>query len=120
MIGVDNKSAFCYLPLTVAERLGYFALEGLDVQVRDARSAGGGTATAVALLWANSPWASSYDALWNAPDETIIATAVADLADRYGPWPSVLGDISFDQKGDVTVPDYVFYIWRNGTYAELS
>jgi NitT/TauT family transport system substrate-binding protein len=35
VIGVDNKSAFCYLPLTVAERLGYFALEGLDVQVRD-------------------------------------------------------------------------------------
>lgn len=35
VIGVDNKSAFCYLPLTIAERLGYFALEGLDVQVRD-------------------------------------------------------------------------------------
>jgi branched-chain amino acid transport system substrate-binding protein len=32
----------------------------------------------------------------------------------------VLGDISFDQKGDVTVPDYVFYIWRNGSYAEIS
>lgn len=35
VLGVDNKTAFCYLPLTVAERLGYFAQEGLDVQVRD-------------------------------------------------------------------------------------
>ena len=34
-LAVENKSAFCYLPLTIAERLGYFASEGLDVQVRD-------------------------------------------------------------------------------------
>ena len=27
--------------------------------------------------------------------------------------------ISFDSKGDVTVPDYVFYVWRNGQYAEI-
>jgi branched-chain amino acid transport system substrate-binding protein len=36
-----------------------------------------------------------------------------------GPWQTVLGPISFDAKGDVTVPDYVFYIWRNGSYAEI-
>ena len=36
-----------------------------------------------------------------------------------GPWQTVLGDISFDGKGDVTVPDYVFYVWRNGSYAEM-
>lgn len=35
VVAVDNKASFCYLPLTIAERLGYFALEGLDVQVRD-------------------------------------------------------------------------------------
>jgi len=34
-LAVENKSAFCYLPLTIAERLGYFAAEGLDVQVRE-------------------------------------------------------------------------------------
>jgi branched-chain amino acid transport system substrate-binding protein len=34
-------------------------------------------------------------------------------------WQTVLGDISFDAKGDVTTPDYVFYIWRNGTYSEM-
>ena len=33
-------------------------------------------------------------------------------------WPSVLGAISFDSKGDVKVSDYVFYVWHNGSYAE--
>lgn len=35
LVAVDHKPAFCYLPLTIAERLGYFASEGLDVQVRE-------------------------------------------------------------------------------------
>lgn len=35
VVAVDNKASFCYLPLTIAERLGYFAIEGLDLQVRD-------------------------------------------------------------------------------------
>jgi NitT/TauT family transport system substrate-binding protein len=34
-IAVEDRSAFCYLPLTIAERLGYFAAEGLEVQVRE-------------------------------------------------------------------------------------
>jgi branched-chain amino acid transport system substrate-binding protein len=29
---------------------------------------------------------------------------------------TVLGEISFDGKGDVTAPVYVFYEWKNGTY----
>ena len=36
-----------------------------------------------------------------------------------GSWNTVLGPITFDKKGDVTVSDYVFYIWHNGTYAEM-
>lgn len=35
IVAVDNKASFCYLPLTIAERLGYFAAEGLDLQVRE-------------------------------------------------------------------------------------
>jgi len=35
VVAVDNKAAFCYLPLTIAERLGYFKSEGLDVQIRE-------------------------------------------------------------------------------------
>ncbi|PZW45138.1 amino acid/amide ABC transporter substrate-binding protein (HAAT family) [Humitalea rosea] len=50
-----------------------------------------------------------------AVDPRRIATALK--AD--GPWQTVLGPISFTAKGDVTVPDYVFYIWRNGAYAEV-
>jgi branched-chain amino acid transport system substrate-binding protein len=34
-------------------------------------------------------------------------------------WPTVLGGISFDKKGDVTTSDYVFYIWKNGSYAQM-
>jgi len=35
VVAVSDKSSFCCLPLTIAERLGYFAAEGLDVQVRE-------------------------------------------------------------------------------------
>jgi branched-chain amino acid transport system substrate-binding protein len=45
---------------------------------------------------------------------------IAEAMKAQGPWQTVLGEISFTPKGDVTVPDYVFYIWRNGTYAEIS
>ncbi|WP_424135214.1 branched-chain amino acid ABC transporter substrate-binding protein [Roseomonas chloroacetimidivorans] len=45
---------------------------------------------------------------------------VADTMKSGGPWQTVLGPISFDRKGDVTVPDYVFYVWKNGSYAEVS
>ena len=38
---------------------------------------------------------------------------------RAGTWDTVLGPISYDKKGDVTVADYVFYIWHNGTYREM-
>jgi branched-chain amino acid transport system substrate-binding protein len=34
-------------------------------------------------------------------------------------WPTVLGNITFDKKGDVTTSDYVFYIWKNGSYAQM-
>ena len=45
---------------------------------------------------------------------------LAAVLKAQGPWQTVLGPISFDAKGDVTTPDYVFYVWRNGAYAELS
>jgi branched-chain amino acid transport system substrate-binding protein len=44
---------------------------------------------------------------------------VAEALKAQGPWQSVLGPIGFDRKGDVTVADYVFYVWRNGTYSEI-
>ena len=32
---------------------------------------------------------------------------------------TVVGPLTWDKKGDVTDPKYVFYIWKNGTYAEM-
>jgi branched-chain amino acid transport system substrate-binding protein len=29
---------------------------------------------------------------------------------------TVLGDIGFDENGDVTAPGYVFYVWKDGKY----
>jgi branched-chain amino acid transport system substrate-binding protein len=44
---------------------------------------------------------------------------VAAALKASGNWPSVLGPISFDAKGDTTGGGYVFYIWKNGSYAEM-
>ena len=33
---------------------------------------------------------------------------------------SVMGDASFDAKGDNKAPGYVFYEWRNGSYDNLA
>ncbi|MDP6951259.1 MAG: branched-chain amino acid ABC transporter substrate-binding protein [Alphaproteobacteria bacterium] len=35
---------------------------------------------------------------------------------RGGSFQTVLGDIGFDDKGDVSAPGYVFYEWSNGSY----
>lgn len=44
---------------------------------------------------------------------------VADTLKASGNWPSVLGNVSFDKKGDVTGGGYVMYIWKNGSYAQM-
>ena len=37
-----------------------------------------------------------------------------------GTFKTVLGESSFDENGDVTLPGYVFYEWKNGTYDYLE
>lgn len=37
-----------------------------------------------------------------------------------GPFQTVMGQLGFDAKGDVTSPAYVFYQWHNGKYAEVA
>jgi branched-chain amino acid transport system substrate-binding protein len=40
---------------------------------------------------------------------------------KGGKWSTVLGDLSFDKKGDITVLDYVWYEWKkDGSYAEIG
>ena len=59
-------------------------------------------------------WAQAADKLKNLEPRRI-----ADALKSQGPWQTVLGEISFDRKGDVTAPDYVFYVWKNGAYSEI-
>lgn len=47
------------------------------------------------------------------------ARKVATALKATGDWPTVLGPISFDKKGDPTAGGYVFYVWKNGTYGEM-
>lgn len=37
-----------------------------------------------------------------------------------GSYPTVIGDISFDAKGDVTKPDYIIYRWTKGNYVPFK
>jgi branched-chain amino acid transport system substrate-binding protein len=51
------------------------------------------------------------------------AQKVADIVTADGRGPTVIGDNSFDAKGDVTRPDYIISEWKKGedgkpTYAE--
>jgi len=45
---------------------------------------------------------------------TVDPRKVAATLKAGGPWPSVIGPISSDSKGDVTSPAYVFYAWKGG------
>ncbi|MGQ0662603.1 MAG: branched-chain amino acid ABC transporter substrate-binding protein [Pseudomonadota bacterium] len=38
---------------------------------------------------------------------------------RGASYDTVLGNLQYDNKGDVSNSKYVFYIWRNGTYTEM-
>jgi branched-chain amino acid transport system substrate-binding protein len=40
---------------------------------------------------------------------------------KAGKWDTVLGTLSFDKKGDITILDYVWYVWKkDGSYAEVA
>ena len=50
-------------------------------------------------------------------------TAAAEAAKAKGPFKTVIGDLGFDAKGDITRPDYVMYVWGKNaegkyTYSE--
>ena len=36
-----------------------------------------------------------------------------------GTFKTVLGKLDFDDKGDVSLPGYVFYEWKDGKYDEM-
>ena len=53
-----------------------------------------------------------------AAGSTDFDAVVAALND--GTFNTVLGSLSFDDVGDVTLPGYVFYEWQNGTYDYMN
>ena len=84
--------------------------------VVDALEAAGKTAEGYALYTygAVQAWAAAATAAGTVDFEPV----VAELA--KGTFPTVLGDVKFDDKGDVALPGYVFYEWKNGTYDYLN
>ena len=48
-------------------------------------------------------------------DPRKVAAALKELKDI----PTVLGPITFNKKGDISKADYVLYVWKNGSYAQM-
>jgi branched-chain amino acid transport system substrate-binding protein len=48
------------------------------------------------------------------------AQKVAETIKAGGPWKTVLGDLSYDSKGDITRPDYVVYEWQKGADGKIA
>ncbi len=40
--------------------------------------------------------------------------AVAEAIKSKGPFKTAIGELGFDEKGDITRPDYVLYTWKKG------
>ncbi len=55
-------------------------------------------------------WADAVKAAGSTDYDAVIAAL------DEGTFKTVLGDLSFDDKGDVTLPGYVFYEWSKGKY----
>jgi branched-chain amino acid transport system substrate-binding protein len=45
---------------------------------------------------------------------------IADAMKAGKPFKTVIGDISFDKKGDITRPDYVMYVWKKGADGKID
>jgi branched-chain amino acid transport system substrate-binding protein len=48
------------------------------------------------------------------------AMKAAEAAKAKGPFKTVIGDIGFDSKGDITRPDYTMYEWKKGDDGKYS
>lgn len=59
-------------------------------------------------------WADAANAA-GSTDYDAVVTALDD-----GTFPTVLGSLDFDEKGDITLPGYVVYEWKAGAYDYLN
>ena len=55
-------------------------------------------------------WAQAVNKAGSTDTNKVVASL------RANKFETVLGNIGFDQKGDVTAPGYVFYEWKDGNY----
>jgi branched-chain amino acid transport system substrate-binding protein len=55
---------------------------------------------------------------------TLDSKKIADVMHSGMVFKTVIGDISYDKKGDITRPDYVMYVWKKAgdkiTYSEIE
>jgi branched-chain amino acid transport system substrate-binding protein len=45
---------------------------------------------------------------------------VADVMKSGKPFKTVIGDITYDKKGDITRPDYIMYVWKKGADGKID
>ena len=46
--------------------------------------------------------------------------AIAESLKANGPFQTVLGELSFNEKGDITRPDYIMYEWKQADDGKYS
>ena len=56
--------------------------------------------------------------------KSLDAKKIAEVIHAGKPFKTVIGDLAYDKKGDITRPDYVMYVWKKGadgkiTYSEM-
>ncbi|MBK5950558.1 branched-chain amino acid ABC transporter substrate-binding protein [Rhodobium orientis] len=59
-------------------------------------------------------WAQAAEAAGSTDYDAVVKAL------NEGTFKTVLGELSFDDKGDVTLPGYVFYEWKDGKYDYLK
>jgi branched-chain amino acid transport system substrate-binding protein len=45
---------------------------------------------------------------------------LAEVMKQGKPFKTVIGDLSFDKKGDITRPDYIMYVWKKGADGKID
>jgi NitT/TauT family transport system substrate-binding protein len=94
-LGVGGKPLLYYLPLTIAERKGYFKEEGLDVEINDF---GGGAKSLQALI------GGSVDVVTGAYEHTIRMQAKGQdvrAITELGRFPAIVIAVKKDKAGQV-------------------
>lgn len=94
-LGVGGKSVLYYLPLTVAERLGYFQKEGLAVEIADL--AGGAKVLQALLGGSTDIGVSSYDTTIRMQAKGQDVRAVIEL----GRFPGIALAVKIEKVGEV-------------------